>query len=120
MSEDLKVMVKKGDGYVVVYTDGYINNIGAEKIAEECYGLIEEGFRHFILNLEKSRVVNSIGISILLEIIERVQENQGSVSFCNLTPTVAKTFRIMRLTDWSKTYQEEKEATAAVASRTVE
>ena len=35
MPEHVSVTVKKGDGYVVVYTDGYINSIGGEKIAEE-------------------------------------------------------------------------------------
>ena len=110
MPEDLKVTVKKGDGYVVVYTHRYINHIGGEKIAEECYKLIEEGFRHFILNLEKSRLINSIGVSILIEVIERVQENQGSVCFCNLTTVVAKTLRIMRLTDWAEIYENEEEA----------
>ena len=116
MPEDLRVTVKKGDGYVVVYTDGYINNIGGEKIAEECYTLIEEGYRHFILNLEKTRMINSIGISILIEVIERVGEIDGSVSFCNLRPVAEKTVRIMGLTDWSGMYADEEEAIGAVVS----
>ena len=116
MPEDLKVKVKKGDSYVVMYTDGYINNIGGEKIAKELYALIEDGSKHFILNLEKSRIINSIGISILIEVIERVQEIQGSISFCNLTPTIAKTFRIMRLTDAAPIYEDEAGAIGAVVS----
>ena len=116
MPENMKVTVKKGDGYVVMYTDGYINNIGGEKLAEECYKLIVEGCRHFILSLDKSRVINSIGVSILIEMIERVQEHHGSVSFCNLTPTIAKTFRIMRLTDAAEIYEDEAKAVEAFAS----
>lgn len=115
MPEDLKVTVKKGNGYVVVYTDGYINHLGGEKIAEECYKLIAEGFRHFILSLEKSRIINSIGLSILIEVIEQVQKAQGSVRFCDLTPLVAKTFRIMRLTDSIAIYKNEEEAIEAVS-----
>ena len=116
MPEDLKVKVKRGNGYAVVQTDGYISHIGGEKVAEECYRLLEEGNRHFILNLAKSRVVNSIGISILIEIIERVRSAEGALSFCNLTPTVGKTFRIMRLTDASDVYENEEEAIDALAS----
>ena len=116
MREGLSVTAEKGDGYVVVYTDGYINDIEGEKVAEECYRLLEEGCRHFILNLEKSRIISSIGISVLMEVIERVGEVQGSVSFCHLTPTIAKTFRIMRLTDASEIYEDEEEAIGAVAS----
>ena len=116
MPETLKVTVTRGDGYVVMSTDGYINNIGGEKVAEECNRLIEEEFRHFILNLEKSHVINSIGVSILIEVIERVQEAGGTLSFCGLTPTIAKTFRIMRLTDAAEIYTDEAEAIAAIPS----
>jgi anti-anti-sigma factor len=114
MRENLKVTAKREKNYVVVYTDGYINHFGGEKVEEECRRLIKEGFRHLVLNLEKSKVVNSIGISILLDVMEQAQEVNGTVSFCGLTPTLAKTFRIMRLTDWSQIYPTELEAIEAV------
>ena len=118
MPEYLNRTVRKEDGCVVVSSDGYINNIGAERIAKECTKLIKEGFRHFILNLAKSRIINSVGVSILMEVIERVQEKQGSVSFSNLTPTIAKTFRIVRLTEAANIYKDEEEAIGAIVSRT--
>ncbi len=42
--------------------------------------------------------MNSIGISILIEIIEEILNKNGRLAFSNLTPTVAKTFKIMGLT----------------------
>ena len=117
MAEELKVTVKKGDGHTVVYTDGYINDQQGEKVVEVCAGLMEEGYRHFILNLEKSHVISSIGIAILMEVIERAGEMEGSVSFCDLTPTIAKTFEIMRLTDMSEIYGDEDAAIGALASQ---
>lgn len=77
---------------------------------------MEEGYRHFILSLGKSRVISSIGIAILMEIIERTRELDGDVSFFDLTRTVAKTFEIMRLTDMSRTYADEEEAIGALES----
>lgn len=52
----------------------------------------------------------------LIEIIERVQEIGGTLSFCGLTPTIEKTFRIMRLTDAAAVYQSEAAAIRAVPS----
>jgi anti-anti-sigma regulatory factor len=69
--------------------------------------------------LEQSQIINSVGVSILIEVIERVQENQGSVSFSNLTPTIAKMFRIVRLTEAAEIYKDEEEAIGATVSRTV-
>jgi len=114
MSQELKVVIDKKDGYAVLHTDGYVNNPGGEKIAKECYKLIDEGFKHFVLNFEKSKVINSIGISILIEIIEKVLEIKGSVSFTGLTATISKTFKIMGLIQYTKVYESVEAAEAAV------
>ncbi len=110
MPETLEVRVRREGQIGILETDGYINNIGAEKVAEACDGLIGEGFKYFILNLEKSRIINSIGISILIEVIEKVKELEGRVAFCCVTPTIAKTFRIMGLLKASTIYDTESNA----------
>ena len=112
MEEELTLSVHKEKDYAVIATEGYINNIGGEKIANACYDLISEGYEKFILNLEKSKVVNSIGISILIEIIERILEIKGSLTFCCLTPTIAKTFKIMGLALYAGIQPTEEEAIA--------
>ena len=48
----------------------------------------------FLLDLENSKVVNSIGVSILIEIIEKLQEVDGRLAYCNLASIVEKTFNI--------------------------
>ena len=60
--------------------------------------------------LENSKVVNSIGVSILIEIIEKLQEVDGKLGYYNLAPIVEKTFNIMGLTKYSSVYQTEGEA----------
>ena len=49
------------------------------------------------MNLEKSKVVNSIGISHLIEVIEKLNQDNGKLIFTNLDPTIEKTFTIMGL-----------------------
>ena len=114
MSQELKVVVEKEKGYAVLHTDGYVNNPGGEKVARECYKLMDDGFKHFVLNFEKSKVINSIGISILIEIIEKVLDIKGSLGFTGLTTTIAKTFKIMGLTQFASVYDSLDDATAAV------
>ena len=97
MVETLEVTARQEGKIGILQTDGYINNIGAERVAEACTELMASGSGSFVLNLEKSRISNSIGISILIEVIEKVREAGGKVAFCCVTPTVAKTFRIMRI-----------------------
>ena len=98
----------------ILETDGYINNLGAEKVVEVCDGLIQDGVKVFVLNLEKSRIINSIGFSILIEVIEKVKELEGKVAFCCVTSTIAKTFRIMGLLKVAEIYETEGEAVEAL------
>jgi anti-anti-sigma regulatory factor len=57
-----------------------------------------------------TKIVNSIGVSILIEIIEKLQEVNGKIGYYNLAPIVAKTFNIMGLTKYSTVYETEEAA----------
>lgn len=116
MTETLKLRVDRRDGLAVIYTEGYINNQGGEEIARAASRLMEEGYRKLLLNLEGSRIVNSIGISILIEVLERMLELEGELAFCCLTTTIQKTFHIMGLTQYARVYEDEASAVEALAA----
>ncbi len=99
----------KGD-IVIIRTSGYLNNVGGEKVAEACYKEIDNGKSLFLLDLKDSKVVNSIGVSILIEIIEKLQDVNGKLGYFNLAPIVEKTFTIMGLTKYSTVFPNESEA----------
>ena len=107
---DFNLSTKTQDDVVIIKTSGYLNNIGGEKIAEECYNQIDNGKKRFLLDLEDSKVVNSIGVSILIEIIEKLQDVNGKLGYFNLAPIVEKTFTIMGLTKYSTVFSNESEA----------
>lgn len=114
MPESLNVTVDRRAGIAVVYTEGYIDNQGGEEIARTAYKLIDEGYRVLLLNLGGTKIVNSIGISILIEIVEKLIEIEGKLGFCCLTPTIEKTFQIMGLAQYASIYPDEATAVAAM------
>ena len=114
MTESLRVTVDRQDGFAIVYTEGYINNQGGEEIARVAYQLIDEGRKILLLNLNGTKIVNSIGISILIEIIEKMIEIDGKLGFCSLTPTIAKTFEIMGLSQYAQIFPDETLAVAGL------
>ena len=116
MSESLKLQVDRRDGLAVIYTEGYINNQGGEEIASTANELIQAGgYKVLLLNLQGTKIVNSIGISILIEIIEKMLEIDGKLAFCCLTPTIEKTFHIMGLAQYAGIYADEPQALSALA-----
>ena len=82
---------------LVIDTFGYINNIGGQKIVDEFKQHSENGVKNIVLNLKETKIVNSIGISFIIEIIESLNDAEGKLVFANLDPTIEKTFTIMGL-----------------------
>ncbi len=110
MTEELKVAVERKTNGAIVYTRGYINNVGGEEIANRAYELMDDGVRTLLLNLRETKIVNSIGISILIEIIEKMMDSGGRIAFCCLTPVIHKTFQIMGLANYASIYDSEEAA----------
>tara|TARA_Y100000389_G_scaffold45829_1_gene40705 strand:+ start:5150 stop:5491 length:342 start_codon:yes stop_codon:yes gene_type:complete len=98
------------NGVVVVSTEGYFNKDLGEALKEITDQEIKDGHKSFLINLDQSKIVNSIGASILIEIIEELQTVDGSLNFCNLAPIIAKTFKIMGLTKYCETFDDEDSA----------
>ncbi|MBN1478804.1 STAS domain-containing protein [candidate division KSB1 bacterium] len=96
----------------MIRTFGYVNNMGGKEIVK-CFN---EGFDHgltkIVINLAESKVVNSIGISYLLEIIEKLMDKKGKLVFTNLEPAIEKTFSIMGLFHFAEHAATEETAIA--------
>ena len=110
MTEELKVAVERRPAGAILYTKGYINNVGGEEIANRAYELMDDGVKMLLLNLRETKIVNSIGISILIEIIEKMIDKGGRIAFCCLTPVIHKTFQIMGLANYAAIFVSEDTA----------
>ena len=102
------------DGVGLVTAAGYINNEGGQAIADAATELMEQGCKTLLIDLDGTRIINSIGVSILLEILEKLMDEKGKLAFCNLTPTIAKTFEIMGLVQYASVYPDRETAVKAI------
>jgi len=105
-------------GVGVIAAAGYINNEGGQAIADAAMELMGQGCGTLLIDLEGTRIINSIGVSILLEIMEKLLEERGRLAFCNLTPTIAKTFEIMGLVQYASIYPDRQTARAELGIQT--
>ncbi len=97
MESEFKLETEVKNDILIMHTSGYVNNTGGEKIAQEFSQHFEKGVNKVIIDLKQSKVVNSIGISFLIEVIEKLNENNGKLIFTNLEPAIDKTLTIMGL-----------------------
>ena len=97
MSNEFNLYSELKDKTLILKTEGYLNNIGGERIAKEVSEQLSNNINKVVIDLEKSKVVNSIGISYLIDVIEQLNEKNSKLIFINLDPTIEKTFNIMGL-----------------------
>tara|TARA_B100000963_G_scaffold295177_1_gene266015 strand:+ start:880 stop:1221 length:342 start_codon:yes stop_codon:yes gene_type:complete len=105
---------EESNGLVIISTQGYLNKDLGEEIQSLANNYIDKGNTKFLINLSQSNIVNSIGASIMIELIETLQEIDGDLSFCELAPIIEKTFNIMGLTKYCKTFKSQSEAIEAL------
>ena len=95
---------------VVVQTSGYFNQELGQGVLTRCSQELANGKIHYFVNMKESKMVNSIGVSMLIELIDQRQDVNGSLSFCHLAPVVDKTFKIMGISKFCKSYPTLEEA----------
>lgn len=95
MNQEFNLTSEMRGNRLVIATSGYVNNVGGEAIANEFNRHFDHGVKEVVVNLAQSKVVNSIGMSFLLEILEKVQDAGGKLVFTNLDPAVDKMLTIM-------------------------
>jgi anti-anti-sigma factor len=116
MEQPFRLTSELRENRLIIATSGYVNNVGGEAIAEEFSKHFESGVKHVVINLAESKVVNSIGMSFLIEIIEQLQEVDGKLIFTNLDPAVEKMLKIMGLFNFAGNEKTVDDALAAFPS----
>ena len=77
----------------------------------------DESIRTLLFDLHATRIINSIGISLLLEVLEGVLAVEGTLAFCSLSPGIAKTFQIMGLAQYARIFTDRETALAELSAR---
>ncbi len=97
MGADFDIISEIHNDIPVMKTAGNINNIAEEITMEEFSKNFSGGINKVVMDLGKSKVVNPIGISHFVDIIEKLNQSNGQLIFTNLEPTIEKTFNIMEI-----------------------
>src|SRR5215208_6221143 len=88
-----------GQGEVaVVYAGDYVNKMSGQRIERECLTRMERGCRALVINFRDTELVNSIGVSILLGVIEVAERCGTRVAFSNVGLHTVKLFELLGLT----------------------
>ena len=99
MSEPLTRPPEQVGGEVaVVYAGDYVNKMSGQRIERECLTRMECGCRALVISFRDTELVNSIGVSILLGVIDVAERRGARVAFSNVSVHTLKLFELLGLT----------------------
>ena len=85
-------------GVAVVYAGDYVNKMSGQRIERECRLNIDQGCRRIVINFKDTELVNSIGVSILLGIVDIAERRGARLVFTNLNRHNQRLFDLLGLT----------------------
>ena len=99
----------------VVYASDYLNKLTGERIERECRKQLDSGCRALIIDFSATELVNSIGISILLGIIDIAEKSGALVVFSDVNNETVQLFEMLGLTRHVVLAKDEQEALSSLA-----
>ncbi len=108
--KNFRVSSKEIGDTAVIYPQGYLNNVTGESLVQECTEHIEKGTKKIVISFSKTELINSIGISMLLSIIEKLLNTGGELCFTDMSKMLKDTFEMLGLTQYITSFDTEAEA----------
>jgi anti-anti-sigma factor len=99
----------------IIYASDYLNKLTGERIERECKRQLDSGRRALIINFRDTELVNSIGVSILVGLIDTAEQNTARLIFSDVNANTANLFELLGLTRHVRLASDEDEALAWVS-----
>lgn len=99
----------------IIYASDYLNKLSGERVERECKRQLESGCRALVINFRDTELVNSIGVSILMGVIDAAEQSRARLIFSDVNPHTANLFELLGLTRHVSLAKDEGEALSLVA-----
>lgn len=106
----LTIRTRTAGDVLVVYIEGYLNSLMGEEVERIVQEALDTGGRKVLLNFEGTKLINSIGISIVIGIVEKIMERNGMLAFCCLSRINRELFQMTGVARYVRAYDMEEEA----------
>src|SRR5438046_10486787 len=81
-TRDTTVQTRRVGEAAIIYASDYLNKLSGERIERECKRQLDSGCRALVIDFRDTEMVNSIGGSILLGVLD-VAAKKGAAGGCS-------------------------------------
>jgi anti-anti-sigma factor len=102
----------------VIYASDYLNKVSGERIERECKRQLDSGCQNLVIDFHGTELVNSIGISILLAVIDVAEKSGAHVIFSDVNSQTEQLFEMLGLTRHVVLAKDEQAALSSLSEPT--
>jgi anti-sigma B factor antagonist len=99
------------NGWTVIGVDGEVDAHTAPLICEAVIKLLDDGHRHFVLDLCLVPFLDSMGLRTVVAVTKRIRDREGSLRIACTSSRILKVFELTGLGDAFEFYDSPEEAT---------
>ena len=99
METIIDIPVQTSGETATVFANEYLNKLSGEKIERECKRQLDAGFKTLVVNFAETEIVNSIGVSILLGVIDAASNAGAKIVFSDVNNDTIELFEMLGLTN---------------------
>jgi anti-anti-sigma factor len=93
-----ELTVKNEGEIATIFASDYLNKFSAEKIERECRQQLAAGCKTLVVNFRDTEIVNSVGISILVGVINAAADTEAKIIFSEVNEHTIQLFEVLGLT----------------------
>ncbi len=114
-SQDLSVTTLDDDKTVIIsFNDRslnfYVTDSLKESLKQTINAKVDEGFKHFVLNLENVKIIDSCGVGLIIVANNVTASRDTNLYLCHIKPFIIKIFDIMRISKHLSIFETEADA----------
>lgn len=114
---DFNIEFSQHGKIVIAKTFGYLDDFGGSIFRERCEEFIDKGNYFFVFNMENTPVINSTGLSTLLDILVKIADyNEGKVAITGLSKLTQTALQMTGVLTLCSVYTSEEEAVNALVT----
>ncbi|WP_310721200.1 STAS domain-containing protein [Streptomyces lydicus] len=114
--ETMMVSYDVVNGWSVVEVDGEVDTHTAPMVREGVIKLLDEGHRHFVLDLSSVPFMDSMGLGVIVAITKRIREHEGSLRIASVSGRILRLFDLSGMRESYEIYPSTMEATQSTPS----
>lgn len=118
---NLEVKMEKAVGgsetVSILRLSGELDSAGALKLEDKIQGSLGKDPGDVLVDLEETPYICSVGIGVLIGILNRVKAKGGRMAVVHLQPDVEKVLRLTGILRFTERYGSETEALASLGTR---